>query len=708
MSSTPKRFYKQQNAPRFRSGVWHFMRKDDHKNATCLICNSKFKFHGSTTSLRSHLRAKHPEHDFSGEYDQEEAQAASRLVNLLQPVKAPEPSPSPSEVKPESNRVKSGVWKLMTKDSPYIATCIVCNAKFKFHGSTSSLWAHLKAKHPVELDNSATEDPNESQLLQFSAAQNHPTESSVSGSASVTVSVKKSETSEKISFHREPTTKKKQLERVLVEMIVRDLQPLSIVEEGGFQKLIHTLDPKYTLPSPKQLATTILPNLQKEEIRKLKAELGDIANVTVTTEIWTSVVTDSFLTVSVHYLNSQWQRKYAVLETCKLVDDLTPANIAEELSRVFTAWDLHPKVTCVVTDNSENMAAAMRMLRLPHVTCYAHTMDGIVRDSLRNVQEVTRLAKKVRDIVSFFHHSEMDSEKLMHLQREQERQPQKLKRDVPSQWVSTFYMLERFIHLYGFIAGALYQVGRAELLLSDDELEVVKHCVKVLEPFEVAVKEMTSEKHMPMCKVIPMTKAISQFVSRNTQNSGGDISGLATELELQMSRHFDNMEDNFLYGASTLLDPRFKKLPFSTSEAVGNTEQQLGEEILIQTEPAAVLKPETEAMDDSKSLWSSFDQQVEFTLSALSNPQESTVEFNRYYEEMLLQRQENPFRWWEKMSKFLTRLSPIAMKYLAIPAASIPAERLFLKNQEVISLRRSILKHSVVDTVLFLNNRFSV
>ncbi|XP_037399654.1 zinc finger BED domain-containing protein 4-like [Pygocentrus nattereri] len=47
-------------------------------------------------------------------------------------------------------------------------------------------------------------------------------------------------------------------------MIVKDLQPLSIVEDQGFQAFVRALDPKYNLPGRKKLTETHLVNMCDE------------------------------------------------------------------------------------------------------------------------------------------------------------------------------------------------------------------------------------------------------------------------------------------------------------------------------------------------------------------------------------------------------------------------------------------------------------
>ena len=525
--------------------------------------------------------------------------------------------------KKQAKRPPSSVWTYMVRENEEQISCQLCNRKFKYHGSTTSLWNHLKAKHPAEIEAAMQERLNLINSNQNMMEEDHVPELMAASTSTPSQTLVKQERTN-IKFEnrgRKPvtglgfkyeTSKKKILDKAITDMIVLDLQPLNIVEERGFRKLVQTLEPRYVFPTQNQLINNILPNLHKDQSVKLKAELERVPYVTVTTELWATPITEGFLTVSVHYLDKEWKMHSSVLETCKITEAHTQDTIAEELSRIFQNWGILGKITCVVIDNSANIDAAVQILRLPHLPCLAYTMDWIVQESIKNVPDLITVKKKVRDIVSMFRHSTADMKALLDIQRENGvATPKKLKIDVESRWLSTFYMLERFIQLYDFIPTVMYQMGKADISLTEAEVELVRHCVKTLEPFEVAVKEMTSEKHMPLSKVIPMTRAISQFVSRTTESLGGDSTGLSTELELQMSQHFSGIEQNPLYGAATIVDPRFKKLPFSSSEVMAITEHQLSEEIMMNAEPGPQQVEKVDASaDKSKSLWSSFDQQV--------------------------------------------------------------------------------------------------
>ena len=55
------------------------------------------------------------------------------------------------------------------------------------------------------------------------------------------------------------------------------------------------------------------------------------------------------------------------------------------------------------------------------------------------------------------------------------------------------------------------------------------------------------------------------------------------------------------------------------------------------------------------------------------------------------------------MSDIMNLSQKIAKKYLCIPGTSVPAERVFSKAGELVSMRRSRLKPKNVNMFLFLN-----
>ena len=68
----------------------------------------------------------------------------------------------------------------------------------------------------------------------------------------------------------------------------------------------------------------------------------------------------------------------------------------------------------------------------------------------------------------------------------------------------------------------------------------------------------------------------------------------------------------------------------------------------------------------------------------------------------------SPLEWWKHNGSRYPRLSLLALKYLGIPATSVPSDRVFSKAGEIVSRRRASLKPSNVDCLVFLSKNLSV
>ena len=94
------------------------------------------------------------------------------------------------------------------------------------------------------------------------------------------------------------------------------------------------MEPEYRLPSATQF--THLIELRYEAIKeKIREILQDRANsVAITADIWTSIATDSYLIVTIHYLNEEWEMKSIVSGTLPLLESHTADNLATWIKEI--------------------------------------------------------------------------------------------------------------------------------------------------------------------------------------------------------------------------------------------------------------------------------------------------------------------------------------------------------------------------------------
>lgn len=280
-------------------------------------------------------------------------------------------------MEPAAKRVrKSPVWNFMEQTSYKTVKCVLCKNTLAYNKTTSSMLKHIQSKHP--LDYAAQKENNSAE------SQDSPAALAETQTTNRVAQQTLHDIMTKAEGYKEGGTKKKHLDELLMHMIVADLQPLSIVEDKGFRKFVNGLDPRYVLPSRRDLTRKHLPSMYDHAVKRLKDQLKEASYVSLTTDIWTSRQTRGFITVTAHYISPDWVLKSAVLETTKIENEHTKENIANELTRICTQWSILDKVCCIITDNAANIVAAVtKCMQKQHLPCFAHTLNLVVQDAVK-------------------------------------------------------------------------------------------------------------------------------------------------------------------------------------------------------------------------------------------------------------------------------------------------------------------------------------
>ncbi|KAL1258990.1 hypothetical protein QQF64_009567 [Cirrhinus molitorella] len=189
--------------------------------------------------------------------------------------------------------------------------------------------------------------------------------------------------------------------------IAADMRPFSVVENLGFRRLIHTLEPKYAIPSQAHFTRTVVPTLYKESKVNVVQNLKEAETIAITTDGWTSRCTQSYITITAHIINSNWDMVNFVLQTRPLFESHTGAKIAEVLQAAVTEWDLKKPDhgIAIVTDNARNMDGAVHEAGFGlHIKCFSQTTNLATQAGLC-VARVAHLLGRMRRITAFFHRS---------------------------------------------------------------------------------------------------------------------------------------------------------------------------------------------------------------------------------------------------------------------------------------------------------------
>ena len=98
---------------------------------------------------------------------------------------------------------------------------------------------------------------------------------------------------------------------------------------------------------------------------------------------WTAKTTMGYLTVTCHFITTDWTMESAVLETSHIPESHTSINFASELKKTTDDWRITSKIHCAITDGASNIKGAIKQNCCNNLVCFAHTLNLVVRKSKR-------------------------------------------------------------------------------------------------------------------------------------------------------------------------------------------------------------------------------------------------------------------------------------------------------------------------------------
>lgn len=493
-------------------------------------------------------------------------------------------------------------------------------------------------------------------------------------------------------------------------MIVKEYHPFSIVEDKEFRKLLNMLSPNYIIPSRKTVSNSLLPQMYEMVVQRVKDKLKNVTAVCLTTDGWTSRNNESFLAVTAHFIDpDNITELSSVLLACTSFNEShTADNLASFLKNTVSEWGLSQRITVVVSDNAANIKSAIEKCGWRRLSCFAHDINLIVHSGLTQIEPVVT---KIKDIVSYFKRSSHALAKLNEYQKQTGSTILKLKQDCPTRWNSTYDMLDRVLKLKEPIIATLAILNNTELnSLTPNDWQVVDKSKELLKIFYDVTVEISAEKNISISKknifVKAMLKVTQKFI--NDTNLPKEVLDMAKTLKGKMMIRFDMIEDNLLNAQATILDPRFKKHGFINEDKYNRGISQLRNKLQsIRTGQLDILPQQSSSLapqHSSSAIWEDFDESVVNAIGGNNSTVAGIIELDKYLNEQIISRHENPLLWWSERQKVYPRLYEIVKTRLCIIATSVPCERLFSKAGQVITDRRNRLQSKKISKILFLNH----
>lgn len=244
-------------------------------------------------------------------------------------------------------------------------------------------------------------------------------------------------------------SQKIQLEKTqkVVEWIVLDLQPFKVVEGEAFREMVSKLDPQYQVPSRETIKNAIIKSFEDRKT-VVKNFIKNIpGKVALTTDIWSSLKSEGFLGITIHFIDENWILRHFTLDIFRFKGAHTGQAIADEIYRIITEHELQLKAIAITTDNGSNMVSGANILKaklapniFTHYRCVAHILNLIVMAGLNIIKNPI---KKLRNLIKLLRKSTKLLEELENLAKADKKTFLRPIMDCKTRWNSTFKMINR-------------------------------------------------------------------------------------------------------------------------------------------------------------------------------------------------------------------------------------------------------------------------
>jgi len=466
--------------------------------------------------------------------------------------------------------------------------------------------------------------------------------------------------------------------------------------------------------------------------KRLEAEAFSMA---LTTDIWTSIATEAYMTVTCHYIDQNLQLQNFVLETLAFPERHTGGNIADKLKGVGERWGITHKVIIVSHDQGSNMEAAMEVLtndcNWQSLPCCAHRLQLCLLAGLK-INAIDKLIGAVKKIVSHFSHSVVATEALKNKQQQMNITAKKLINSCPTRWNSTYEMLQRVLKLRWPVTAVLSDdtiTKRSDryLDLKTEQWKLTEDLVAVLEPFTIATTFFSYEENVSISSVFAILHGLLEKLkpkedSASECSDSKIIKDFKETVTLQIVQRFElqSLHSAHPLLIGSLLDPRFKNITLSKFKEGEIQTLKNGLIELMEVAKEQASEATEESSGDSQGTMNTNDpatppakKEKLTALDVLLGPEQLSLdstlenELKKYLAEAPVPRKENPLSWWKANATRFKTLPFVARRLLCMPAASTSAERVFSTAGLTITKLRSNLKPKNADALIFLSKNLS-
>ena len=438
----------------------------------------------------------------------------------------------------------------------------------------------------------------------------------------------------------------------------------------------------------------------------------------LTIDLWSNRQMKGFLGITAHYI-TDWTLHSAMLACTRFRGSHTAENISHQVDEVLTVYNIIPKVTNIITDNAANMIKAFTLpgyevacddgddtnsddaddddLVQGHsitddihtaerIPCFAHTLQLVIRDGLKQAGPINKVLAKASAIVSHARRSTHCTDIL-----EGER---RLQAANATRWNSQLTMVR-----------SLLQISETKLQLLDCpqlnryQRNILQELCDILTPFETATNLLQGQNSVTSSLVVPSVRGLQTQLQ---QMATKYHCKLMTTLLSSFKHHMAVYAEKEIFILATVLDPRFK-LKWASASDLEKLTTNLITHASVTAATHAAHSPEC---PPTKKTCVEADFLDLFMEPQPTQPTPTSVqlEVQDYLHQPVLDRSKDPLAFWSTHDSKYPHLASLTARYLAVPASSAPVERLFSIGGKIFRPERCRLSDMLFEELMFIRS----
>lgn len=116
--------------------------------------------------------------------------------------------------------------------------------------------------------------------------------------------------------------------------------------------MLIAFDKHYALPSQHHFTRIVLPYMYRQCWEEVTKEVSKVDDFAATTDLWSSHTTEPYISLTIHFIDTEFNLKVKCFQTAFMPEDHTGQNITHGLREALAEWGLNEgKLVCITTDN---------------------------------------------------------------------------------------------------------------------------------------------------------------------------------------------------------------------------------------------------------------------------------------------------------------------------------------------------------------------